>query len=308
MSVGRSGSSPDRPERYLHVLSSDLLTAYRTRLISDAFAGTLPAEVGTLSAVASPVAGLTNLDHCDEITMVAYAARPRVWWPSAGANNQVMLLHQGHSGTYNDYRYNEALQTYLTDGFTVCGCVMPGGANTVTSSSSTDHQSGHPTISDLTGPAIVAINTLVGGHDAIHAQGLSGGGWTVTLLAALDTRVKNSYPTAGSLPLYMAITQPANGFRDWEQLQVSVATQANYLDLYILGSCGSGRRQKQILHRTDDVIFSLADYNTGYPYADLLAAQAAALSGDFDLVFRTKTTHEFDTTIITEEILSEIPT
>jgi hypothetical protein len=300
--VGEMTDPDERP----HIWFSDQLAAYRAQLITDVFGGTLPAEVGTLESVASPIGGLTNLDRCEKIVMTGYAARPRVWWPAANANNQVMIVHQGHTGGYTSYNIDLAIQQYLTAGFTVCGCVMPGGANETTSSTSTDHQNNEPSIADLVGPTIVAVNTLVGGHNAVHMQGLSGGGWTTTLAAALDVRITNSYPTAGSLPLYTTVTHPENGFRDWEQLLPGL-TQARYLDLYIMGSCGSGRRQKQILHINDNVGFSFEDFSTGYDYSGIIAANAARLGGDYDLFWADKDTHVFHTDIIAAEILTEVP-
>jgi hypothetical protein len=285
-------------ENRIHIRTSDDLTAWRSSLLTDVFAGSLPSEDGTLSSVTSPVAGLTGLDTCEKITMSASTSRPRVWTPTS-PNGDLVILHQGHTGGYNSYGYGTALQSYLTAGFTVCGLVMPGGADEVTSSTSGDHNSGQESLDYFITPIIVAINTLEADVTNIYMTGLSGGGWSTVLAAALDTRIQKSYPTSGSLPIQCSTS------RDWEQYLPGVRS-LGYEDLYLLGACGAGRRQKQINHIADDCCFKRADYEQAPPYADALATIAASLGGDFDLVWREKATHFFDATIIDEEVLAEI--
>jgi hypothetical protein len=62
--------------------------------------------------------------------------------------------------------------------------------------------------------------------------GLSGGGWTTTLYAAIDPRVRLSFPVAGTLPEYLRVGRP--GAR--EQFYPDLYKIANYLDLYVMGS------------------------------------------------------------------------
>src|SRR5205085_148225 len=59
--------------------------------------------------------------------------------------------------------------------------------------------------------------------------GLSGGGWTTTLYAAVDTRVRLSIPVAGSLPLYL---RWGGSVGDTEQFLESFYRIAGYPDLY----------------------------------------------------------------------------
>lgn len=286
-------------DRYIHIFTASDLTTLRGWLVDDIFGGSLPSEVGTLSSVTSPVAGLTGLSTTEKITFSGFDARPRVWTPSS-ANGDLMILHQGHSGNYNDYSFDVALQTYLTEGFVVCGLVMPGGVDEVTSGTSTSHNSTTPALSTFIGPVIAAINTLEGDVSGIYMSGLSGGGWTTTLAAAVDTRIVKSYPTAGSLP----ITSYVN--RDYEQYLDRIPLRATYQDLYILGSSPAGRRQKQILHTTDSCCFNLQQYNSTPSYSEKVSNRAAELGGSFELVWVVKTDHEFDSTIITDEIFPEI--
>ncbi|HYC61314.1 MAG TPA: hypothetical protein VEK79_17295 [Thermoanaerobaculia bacterium] len=77
--------------------------------------------------------------------------------------------------------------------------------------------------------------------------GLSGGGWTTTLAAAIDPRIVRSYPVAGTIPLYMRQCLSSG---DTEQFVDSLYQIAGYLDLYVLGTYPS-RKQIQILLRHD---------------------------------------------------------
>ena len=46
--------------------------------------------------------------------------------------------------------------------------------------------------------------------------GLSGGGWTTTLVGALDPRIDRLYPVSGSLPMHLRRTLKSD-LGDWEQ-------------------------------------------------------------------------------------------
>jgi hypothetical protein len=293
------GPSIVEPELSTHFAHAHQLTFQRSRLNTEVFGGSLPSELGTLSSVTSPVAGLTSLDTCEKIAMVAYTAEPRVWTPTS-PNGDLFLLYQGHDWSYNQGNYEDVLQQLLTAGYTVVGFVMPGG-DTVTSGTTIDHNFDDPGLDEFVGPVVIAINTLQGDFTNIYMSGISGGGWATHLAAAVDTRIDKSYAIAGSLPLYMTLL--GAGQRDHEQLLPGIT--ASYQDLYLLGACPS-RRHKQILYDDDNCCFSQADYETGSPYETFIENLATTIGGDFDLVFKTKTVHEWDTTIINDEVLAEL--
>ena len=56
--------------------------------------------------------------------------------------------------------------------------------------------------------------------------GLSGGGWTTTLYAAIDPRVRLSFPVAGTLPDYLRLGRPGDK-GDWEQFYPDLYKVAN---------------------------------------------------------------------------------
>ena len=92
-------------------------------------------------------------------------------------------------------------------------------------------------------------------YRSVAMMGISGGGWLTTLYAALDPRVRASYPVAGTLPIFLR-SKAARDWGDYEQNHPDLYRIANYPELYVLGSHGEGRRQIQILNRYDDCCFA----------------------------------------------------
>src|SRR6185369_9016803 len=95
-------------------------------------------------------------------------------------------------------------------------------------------------------------------YRTFHMTGLSGGGWTTTLYAAIDPRIRCSFPVAGTIPLYLR-TRGSVG--DREQFEPTFYGLAGYPDLYVLGAQGRGRKQVQILNRRDDCCFGEAQHD-----------------------------------------------
>jgi hypothetical protein len=104
-------------------------------------------------------------------------------------------------------------------------------------------------------PVVAAVNTLqeLYAYRHIYMAGLSGGGWTTTLCAALDPRIERSFPVAGSMPNYLRIG--FEGLGDAEQDDPGFYRIANYEELYVMGAAGSNRLQLQILNLNDDCCF-----------------------------------------------------
>lgn len=117
-------------------------------------------------------------------------------------------------------------------------------------------ESGHA-MRFLIEPVIVMLNELEarGAYGPMVMIGLSGGGWTTTLAAAVDERIGLSVPVAGTLPLWLRFgRQPDWG--DWEQTVPEFYRQFSYLDLYLMGAATPGRLQLQVLNQFDPVCFS----------------------------------------------------
>jgi len=126
-------------------------------------------------------------------------------------------------------------------------------------------------------PAMATVTWLAdhyGGHFAM--MGLSGGGWTTTMVAALDAKVRYSFQVAGSLPLNIRLLRDVG---DWEQTLPGIKEIASYEDLYVLGAVGGDRRrQLQMLTLHDECCFA----NDGETYRYAVRERALQLGGDWD--------------------------
>jgi pimeloyl-ACP methyl ester carboxylesterase len=124
-------------------------------------------------------------------------------------------------------------------------------------------KSGHPVQLLLTPVAVVLNYAQPLGYESVFMTGVSGGGWTTTVYAALDPRITRSYPAAGTLPLHLredrnrtnSAQRPAD-WGDYEQTIPELHSIANYLDLYILSSLGGQRKQLQIVNLYDSSCFN----------------------------------------------------
>jgi hypothetical protein len=125
-------------------------------------------------------------------------------------------------------------------------------------------------------PAIAAINihTVLFPSRPVYFAGHSGGGWTTTLMAALDVRIKKSFNIAGSMPFTVfrdgSLSQLWGVIaRDWEQGSphmghVDTYGVAGYHDLYVMGAHGSGRAQVQMFNEYDGCCFWTAGRDMSY--------------------------------------------
>jgi hypothetical protein len=108
--------------------------------------------------------------------------------------------------------------------------------------------------------AIVALDYALNllGWTYADAIGISGGGWTVDLLAALDPRIRRSISVFGSLPFSL---RPPGDTGDWEQRQErawwQTLTSEEYV--YALGCVDAGRKRIHYLSNANpgDTVFQV---------------------------------------------------
>jgi len=136
-------------------------------------------------------------------------------------------------------------------------------------------------------PLLATVNDYEArGITNIGIFGLSGGGWTVDLYAALDERVDLSYSLAGSMPQYMRSWVPPTGsLGDWEQMEVP-ALGVDYLDLYVLGSVGAGRRHVNLYIANDSCCFGGLNANHFAPAVSAAVAGVGS-GGSYAVAFDT---------------------
>jgi hypothetical protein len=241
--------------------------------------------------IPGPVKQLTNLARVDEFRIemapglqgLAYHFIPR------RANRELVVVHHGHACTLDDdpspdevgYGLQRTINALLREGYGVLGVFMPhmrpgdctGGHDTMFKT----NVRGSP-IKFFLEPTAISLNYVKTrsrtGHfpkyDAFHMTGLSGGGWTTTVYAAIDPTIRCSFPVAGTIPLYL---RTSGSVGDREQFESTFYNIAGYPDLYILGAHGRGRKQVQILLRRDDCCFGVAQHDaksSGMNYADAM--------------------------------------
>jgi len=201
--------------------------------------------------------------------------------PKSKKRGELVILHLGHvdNCTFNDNVPGEpdigmrrTISRLLAEGFPVLGVYMP---RITPDDCSWGHDqlfkiktAGSP-IKFFLESTLVSLNYMEKNfpeYKRFSMIGLSGGGWTTTVYAAIDPRVTISIPVAGSLPLYMSYGISRG---DVEQNYDNFYRLAGYPDLYVLGSYGSGRKQIQILNRRDDCCFGESQHDTsasGLPF------------------------------------------
>jgi hypothetical protein len=251
--------------------------------------------------------GLPELARLDRLTTrmplgfesVAYHAVPR------RSNSVLLVYHHGHSDVLDADR--RTLAHFLGRGYTLLVFSMPlVSPNSQPANVSTpcgrvrlehgDASTYHDALGCLPFPIRYFVEPVAAGlnyterfgYRLTAMAGLSGGGWTTTLYAALDRRIRMSYPVAGSRPHYVSwrdCGQPRSIPRclgDFEQREPGLYRIANHLELYALGAVGEGRRQLAIYNRYELCCFAGTSHLEWEPRVK--AAVERLGSGSFDVV------------------------
>ena len=241
-------------------------------------------------------------------------------------NNKLLIYHGGHDGDVIIAK--DVIAFFLKHGFSVMGFSMPletpnnrpvvdlEGIGKIQLSFHEQlkllkMKAGHPVQLFLT-PVTVALNYVQPlGYTAVYMTGVSGGGWTTTMYAAVDPRITRSYPVAGTLPVHLRgdkgrsnTAQRAADWGDYEQTIPELNSVANYLDLYILGSFGEHRKQLQILNKHDPCCFAGESFKT---YEGVVNDRVRALGdGAFAVYLDTENTDHSTSGVALEIMLSDI--
>lgn len=203
-------------------------------------------------------AGLASVDRLDFVTiygmqMWAYVLRPTT------PNGKLVMYHHGHGSSIGYHDAFDARITHswlLREGYTVLACAMPmAGPQVGPPAYPWGYMTGHAHFysadiryrAGIETPApwrlfveaqLRALAYLRSEFPTQHAMGLSGGAWTVNLLAAMDTQIRRSVLVSGSFPMYTRTRNPALLGDDEQGAMESLYDIASYLDLYVLGSSG----------------------------------------------------------------------
>lgn len=259
---------------------------------------------------------LTNLKQINKLTMFmewGFSSTGYHFIPKNG-NSKLLIYHRGHDGDF--VGGITTIGYFLEQGFSVMALSMPLEApnnrpivdlERIGKIQITFHdqlkllemKSGHPVQLFLT-PLAVSLNyAQTFGYDSVYMTGVSGGGWTTTVYAAVDPRITRSYPVAGTLPLHLRedrkrsnTAHRSSDWGDYEQTIPELHRLTNYLELYVLGSYGPHRKQLQILNKYDPCCLA-GDASKTYEGAVNQRVHTLG-SGEFAVYLNTATKlHEF---------------
>jgi hypothetical protein len=221
---------------------------------------------------------LQNLKRIDRLTVemeyginsVSYLFIPKQ------SNEKLILYHQGHNGDF--LLGKDTIQFFLDRNFTVVALSMPllginnqpvveiNGLGEMKLISHNQlrllEANNFNPMKLFLDPIQINLNFLDKKYNFKQYSmiGLSGGGWTTVVYSAIDERISNSFSVGGSMPFYLRIDSRDMG--DYEQTNIELYQNVNYLELYVLGAYGDGRKHVQIFNKNDPCCFSGNGYET----------------------------------------------
>lgn len=289
----------------------DSVLTLQTNLIAEVFSGNgIPTS--SITSVTTGVANVidntsdvpSNLARTDRLnfTLTDYSSNvigtsTCYMWTPTSPNGNLMVYVYGHRGTTAGFAAAEQqpfVRRLVEANYTVAGLFMPFTIAPSCASVSL-HNSMPDAVSTLNylkffvEMPIRTVNHFSAAFSKFFISGLSGGGFTVPLVQAIDGRFSAGVAIAGSFPLYIF-----NSLRDKEQFLPGFeaddyAQAMDYPDLYIL-ACSSNRYHKQILGDHDP---DFPAYTIGTTVGASWSTQViAATSGRYSYVIHAAATHE----------------
>ena len=219
-----------------------------------------------------------NLKRIDRLTVemeyginsVSYLFMPEQ------SNEKLILYHQGHGGDF--LLGKNTIQFFLDRNFTVLAMAMPllgmnnqpvveidglGEMKLISHKKLRLLEANNFNPMKLfLDPIQINLNFLDKEYNFKRYSmiGLSGGGWTTVVYSAIDERISDSFSVGGSIPFYLRVDSRDMG--DYEQTNIELYKNVNYLELYVLGAYGDGRQHIQIFNKNDPCCFSGNGYET----------------------------------------------
>ena len=260
------------------------LTYKKDSLIKYIWKDQMPTELPTSieeNFIDDNFSDIKNLKQLDKITIemeygvnsIAYFFIPHE------SNNKLIIYHHGHTGDF--MLEKNTLAFFLNNGYSIVGFNMPlKGTNNQPVIETSDfgpvkfishnqfpllESSKFSPIKYFVEPIVLSLNYIDENYDYddYYMIGISGGGWTTVVYSAIDERISDSFSVGGSIPFYLKIDGRDMG--DYEQTNIDLYQNANYLELYVLGAYGDGRQHGQIFNKNDPCCFS-GDGNETYEF------------------------------------------
>jgi len=191
-------------------------------------------------------------------------------------NEKLILYHQGHGGDF--LLGKDTIKFFLDRNFTVFAMTMPllgmnnqpvveiDGIGKIKLNSHNQlrllEANDFNPMKLFLDPIQINLNFLEKEYNFKQYSmiGLSGGGWTTIVYSAIDERISDSFSVAGSIPFFLRVDSRDMG--DYEQTNVELYQNVNYLELYVLSAYGDGRKHVQIFNKNDPCCYSGSGYET----------------------------------------------
>lgn len=279
----------------------------RTSAINYIFNGNgIPSGYATLTVMSAAHTGVMHVINSSALTGFSSITRYRVTWTdvdgftwthylyqifASSPAGRLMMDHIGHE-TDTTQKHADLINALLALGIDVLYSSMPVcGENvetntSITGTTTTGHNQmlsggldrvGYSPLELFFFDKIIALNYIVANQSYgsnIYACGISGGGWTATLLGAMDTRITKVFCVRGVMPQKM---KSAAG--DYEQGD-SLATSGSrvYTDFYrtissvsdlIMLCCTGGRYYKTIANSYDSTLGNVVWKYVGDKFTEL---------------------------------------
>jgi len=192
------------------------------------------------------------------------------------SNEKLILYHQGHGGDF--LLGKDTIQFFLDRNFTVLAMAMPLlGMNNqpvieidgLGEMKLISHKKLRLLEANNFNPMKLFLEPVQTNLNFLDKEynfkrysmiGLSGGGWVTVVYSAIDERISDSFSVGGSIPFYLRVDSRDMG--DYEQTNIELYKNVNYLELYVLGAYGDGRQHIQIFNKNDPCCFSGNGYET----------------------------------------------
>ena len=219
------------------------------------------------------------------------------------SNEKLILYHQGHGGDF--ILGKKTIEFFLDRNFTVLAFTMPlVGMNNqpvveidgLGKIELTSHEKLRLLEANNFNPMRLFLDPTLNNLNFLNKEydfkqysmlGISGGGWTTVVYSAIDERISNSFSVAGSIPFYLKVDNRDIG--DYEQTNMDLYQNVNYLELYVLSGYGDGRQHIQVFNKNDPCCFSGNGYKT---YESIIKDRISQLGkGDFQ-IFMDETHNE----------------
>ena len=234
---------------------------------------------------------LPNLDRIDRLHAQVdkdYTAFVD-FYRARDSRNRLVLLHDGYGGdgTYGNLR--RPIAVLLRAGIDVMVFSLPGYNGNAMSTRYLPRYGWyavHPfralNLLDLPmrlwfEPVVIGMNhaRASGSYESIDMMGFSAGGWVTMVTAAVDPRIRRSYPVAGVYPMYLRSGEEAKQSPPPEFFAPMIRA-ANYPEMFVLAALGGERAQIQVFNRYDRCCYN---NRKGELYEPAVAAAVAAAGG-----------------------------